>query len=150
MGYNKSVWNLTGMHLTVRNQRRLAGSPSRRASRETPMLTLTTKATRHLIEVRRKRGFDAHAGARFVAKGARVGLTFVRAPGKEDRVVESEQIKVYVAPDIADALDRAIIDAREVDGNTALVMRKRESAKSDRARVLPPQRLSGPPSRGSM
>ena len=101
------------------------------------MLTLTTKATRHLIEVRRKRGFDVHAGARFVGKGARVGLTFVRTPGKGDRVVASEEIKVYVAPDIADALDWAIIDARDEDGHTALVMRRREAATTNRATRAP-------------
>jgi hypothetical protein len=43
-------------------------------------------------------------------------------------VVDANEIKVYVASEIADALDQAIIDARDEDGQTALFMRRRAAA----------------------
>lgn len=92
------------------------------------MLQVTPKATHHLIQVRRERGADPRAGARFVSRGARVGLTFALAPATGDRVVDANEIKVYVASEIADALDQAIIDARDEDGQTALFMRRRAAA----------------------
>jgi len=93
------------------------------------MLQVTPKATRHLIQVRRKRGADPRAGARFVRRGGRVGLTFALAPATGDRVVDAKEIRVYVASEIADALDHAIIDARDdEDGKTALFMRRRAAA----------------------
>lgn len=67
------------------------------------MLQLTSKATRHLIELRRERGVDERAGARFVSKGGRVGLIFASAPEQGDRVLGSAEILVYVPPEIADA-----------------------------------------------
>lgn len=88
------------------------------------MLQLTSKATRHLIELRRERGVDERAGARFVSKGGRVGLIFASAPEQGDRVLGSAEILVYVPPEIADALDHSIIDARSEEGRMALVIRK--------------------------
>jgi Fe-S cluster assembly iron-binding protein IscA len=89
------------------------------------MLQLTKDATRHLIHVRQERGVDEDAGARFVSNGGRVGLTFAQAPSAGDLVVDGEGIRVFVAPDISQALEHSTIDAREVDGKRGLIMRKR-------------------------
>lgn len=98
------------------------------------MLQLTSEAARHLMKVRRERGVDERAGARFVSNGGRVGLTFAPAPMAGDRVVDSEPIRVFVAAEIADALDQTIIDARDEDGRTTLIMRKRTASTSDVAK----------------
>lgn len=98
------------------------------------MLHLTPEATYHLIKTRQERGVDDRAGARFVSKGGRVGLTFALAPGAGDRVVDGEGIKVYVAADIAGVLDESIIDARDENGHTSLIMRKRTAATTDVAK----------------
>jgi Fe-S cluster assembly iron-binding protein IscA len=92
------------------------------------MLRLTPKATNHLITVRKERGVDDQAGARFVSKGGRVGLTFAPAPVDGDRILDAESIKVFVSADLADALDQSTIDASEVDGRMRLVMRRRSLA----------------------
>lgn len=88
------------------------------------MLELTSKAALHLIKLRGERGIDDRAAVRFVSKEGRVGVTFSLNPMDGDRVVEGDEIKVFVAPEIAPALDESIIDARDEDGKTALVMRK--------------------------
>lgn len=89
------------------------------------MLELTANAKRYLANLRRERGVDDGAGARLVSKGGRVGLTFAPAPVAGHRVVDDEVIKIYVPPEIADTLSESIIDVRDDDGMTKLVMRKR-------------------------
>ena len=51
-------------------------------------------------------------------------MAFRLAPMDGDRVVDGELIKVFVAAEIATALDKAVIDVRDEDGQTSLVMRK--------------------------
>jgi Fe-S cluster assembly iron-binding protein IscA len=89
------------------------------------MLTVTSEATRHLIEVRRQRGVGDDAGARFISKGGQVGLTFAATPADGDRVVDGTDIPVFVAADIADVLDESIIDARDENGQMTLILRRR-------------------------
>jgi hypothetical protein len=88
------------------------------------MLRLTPIAVSHLINVRRERGVDQAAGARFVSHGGRVRLTFETAPREGDSVVKAPDIDVFVASDIADALDRSVIDARREENATILVLRR--------------------------
>jgi Fe-S cluster assembly iron-binding protein IscA len=92
------------------------------------VLKLTSSASRHLVKLRKERGVDDRAGVRFVSKEGRVGLTFSLNPVKGDREMDSDAIKVYIAPEIAPALDESIIDARDEDGKTALVLRKQTTA----------------------
>jgi Fe-S cluster assembly iron-binding protein IscA len=93
------------------------------------MLQLTPKAATHLLRVRRERGLDRDSAARFVSNGARVGLTFARAPRPGDRIIERSDIPIYVAPEVADTLATSVIDARVAAGKSVLVLRtKGESA----------------------
>lgn len=94
------------------------------------MLQLTKEATRHLVKARTERGVDDTAGARFVSKDGRLGLTFASAPSPGDVIVEGEGIKVCVASDISATLDMSIIDAREIDGKRALLIRKQPAAEA--------------------
>jgi Fe-S cluster assembly iron-binding protein IscA len=92
------------------------------------MLQLTPEATSHLVRVRRERGLDDQSGARFVSNGARVGLTFAGAPEPGDRVIEQKDIPVYVASEVAEALDTSVIDARVEEGKSILVLRRQKGA----------------------
>jgi Fe-S cluster assembly iron-binding protein IscA len=99
------------------------------------MLQLTTEAARHLISLRRERGVGEDAGARFVGRGGRVGVTFAPGPVAGDHVVEAPSIKVFVAADIAEAMDQSTIDAQDENGITGLVIRKRGAARTKAKRT---------------
>ena len=88
------------------------------------MLQITRLAQQHLLELRVERGFDAKHGARFIANGRTVGLTFAPAPRADDRVVEGADLPIYVASDAIAVLDEATIDAMPEDGKTVLVIRR--------------------------
>jgi Fe-S cluster assembly iron-binding protein IscA len=89
------------------------------------MLHVTPEATRHLLDVRRQRGVDDRAGARFIRRGTRIGLTFAPAPQAKDHVIEGSEINVFVAAEIAETLDQSVIDARTENGQVGLVLRKK-------------------------
>jgi Fe-S cluster assembly iron-binding protein IscA len=100
------------------------------------MLQLTTAATDHLIRVRDERGRSKDSAARFVSKGARVGLTFAAKPGPKDHVIEGAGIAVYLAPEVAEKLENAVIDASVDEGRAILVMRRhRERTKAGSTRA---------------
>jgi Fe-S cluster assembly iron-binding protein IscA len=94
------------------------------------MVQLTEKATRHLVRVRSERGFDAGAGARFVSRGAAVTLTFAKAPEPGDRVATRSEIPIYVAPQVAEKLETAVIDVDDRDGRVGLVLRRKAPRKA--------------------
>jgi hypothetical protein len=100
------------------------------------MIQVTPEAANHLLRLRTERGFEPNSAARFIRNSGRVGLTFAPAPEPGDRVVEGvEGIPVCVAPDVVEALDHSIVDARAEDGKMVLVIRrKREKAAASPAR----------------
>jgi Fe-S cluster assembly iron-binding protein IscA len=64
---------------------------------------------------------------RFFAKsadqsGTELGLDFVAQPADGDQVSEQEDLPVYVAADVAEPLNQAVIDAKAVDGLPQLVI----------------------------
>ena len=98
------------------------------------MLQITPEATRHLLRLREQRGVDQSLGARLVSNGARVGLTFTPGPGPDDRVADGRGIAIYVAPEVAAAMNESIIDAREEGGKTSLVLRQQSRPSSSQGR----------------
>jgi Fe-S cluster assembly iron-binding protein IscA len=88
------------------------------------MLQVTPEATQHLLRVRRERGLDDADSARFVRQTGRIGLTFTRSPEADDQFVDGGEIPIYLAADVAPALEDSVIDARPDDGRTVLVIRK--------------------------
>lgn len=97
------------------------------------MVQLTQAAAEHLVRVRGERGIDKGAGARFVPSGRGVGLTFTAKAKPGDRVVEASEIPVYLAPEVADKLDKTTIDVREKDGKMGLVMRPQAEEAASRS-----------------
>lgn len=51
-------------------------------------------------------------------------MTFAPAPEPDDVLADASGIDLYVAPEVAAVFDESIIDAREEDGRTSLVLRK--------------------------
>ena len=92
------------------------------------MLQITDKAAIHLLYARSERGFDERAGARFVRGSAGVGLTFAPAPEPGDQVLSGSALPIYVAEDVTEALDQAVIDVAAEDGGSRLVLRSQSGA----------------------
>lgn len=86
------------------------------------MVRITSRATAHLVALRRQRGFDDAYGARLARhpETRRVRLSFVRGPQPTDRVVPQEALGVYLDQGLHTALRDATIDAVETDGNVRL------------------------------
>jgi Fe-S cluster assembly iron-binding protein IscA len=97
------------------------------------MVQVTQEATKHLVRVRRERGFDTATGARFVSRGSSVTLTFAPAPQPGDGVAGGKEIPIYVAPQVAEKLDSAVIDIADRDGRVGLVLRHTTKAKPSRS-----------------
>lgn len=91
------------------------------------MLQITLKAQAHLVRVRRERGIDDHQGARFVGNNGKVRLTFASAPQPGDQEIGGNELRIFVAPEVATRLDTAIIDAKQEDSKDVLVMRRGKS-----------------------
>jgi Fe-S cluster assembly iron-binding protein IscA len=93
------------------------------------MVQVTKEAAQHLVRVRGERGFGRNDGARFLKRGAGVGLTFSKKPEPGDRVIETNGVPVFVAADVAQKLDRGVIDVGDKDGKTALYFKRRVASK---------------------
>lgn len=107
------------------------------------MLKLTKAATAHLLRVRAERGFDPSAGARFVRGSAGIGLTFARAPQEGDKVLMGSDFPVYVAEDVAEILDRAVIDETTTeDRGSRLVIRPQLAGETPDPEAPQPRRAS--------
>ena len=86
------------------------------------MVRITSRATAHLLELRRRRGFDDAYGARLSRspETRRVALSFVRGPEPTDRLLPQERLGVYLDQSLHRALRDATIDAVETDGSVRL------------------------------
>lgn len=86
------------------------------------MVRITSRATAHLLQLRRRRGFDDAYAARLARspETRRVALSFVRRPEPTDRVVPQEALGVFIDQGLHRALRDATIDAVESDGQVRL------------------------------
>ena len=60
---------------------------------------------------------------------AGVGLTFAPAPEPGDQVLSGSALPIYVAEDVTEALDQAVIDVAAEDGGSRLVLRSQSSSR---------------------
>lgn len=91
------------------------------------MLQLTGSAVQVVQETRSRQGFPEHYGVRvYLGRGAEAGirLGFAEGPGERDQVAESGGTRIFVAPEIAEPLAAATIDAKETDQGKRLVLRR--------------------------
>jgi Fe-S cluster assembly iron-binding protein IscA len=83
------------------------------------MLQVTRSAASTLAGARAQEGLPDHFGVRiFAGATATPDMTayqfgFVEAPETSDQVTEAEGTPVFVAPEVADSLEDALLDAEE-------------------------------------
>lgn len=91
------------------------------------MLQVSNNAASTLANVRTQQGFPDSVGIRISASpsadtetGVAFQLGFAEAPESGDQVSETDGTKVFVAPEVADALDNAVLDTAEDTGKLIL------------------------------
>lgn len=89
------------------------------------MLQMTTDATKHLRAAGDRRAVGERT-PRFAQRDGQVKLGFASSPEPEDVVVEASGMRIFVAKDTVDRLDKALIDVREVDEKRVLVLRSQD------------------------
>jgi Fe-S cluster assembly iron-binding protein IscA len=93
-----------------------------------PMLTITHQAAVLLEEQRHAADAPDTFGVRLFAAtppgggAARVAVAFVPEAEPGDAVTEQEGVKAFVASDVTEVLNEAILDASPVDGGVELVI----------------------------
>ena len=91
------------------------------------MLRITQPAATLLSQARAESGAPNGAGVRFFAHaaneaGTEIGLDFVPQPAEGDQVSTQEGLPVYVAAEVAEPLNEAVVDAKPVNGAPQLVL----------------------------
>jgi hypothetical protein len=89
------------------------------------MLQLTADATNHLIAAGDRRD-SGERTPRFARQSGQIKLGFASSPEAGDAVVEAAGMQLFIAGDIAETLDAAVVDVQERDGRRVLVLRRQE------------------------
>ena len=91
------------------------------------MFQVSNNAASLLANARTDQGLPEHVGVRISASPSPDGtnavnlqLGFAEAPEPGDQITESEGTRVFVAPELADALDHAMLDTTEDSGKLIL------------------------------
>lgn len=92
------------------------------------MVQITQEATGVVQTMREQRGIPDDYGLRVYSDNTDDGqqairLGFADEPFEGDQVTEAESARVFVAPDLADALADVVIDVDEAGEETRLVLR---------------------------
>jgi Fe-S cluster assembly iron-binding protein IscA len=95
------------------------------------MLELTPTAAASLTSLRSRSGFPDNFGIRIfrsVTSDAQAGVQFdfVEGPQPDDQVGETEATQFYVAPEVAQPLDNAVLDAEDTPEGTQLILKPRD------------------------
>ncbi|MGH9038953.1 MAG: hypothetical protein ACRDZ3_01850 [Acidimicrobiia bacterium] len=84
------------------------------------MLQVTNSAASTLAGARAQQGLPDHFGVRIFANATATSDTkspyqfgFVEEPVADDQVAEVEGTRVFVAPEVAESLDSAVLDTEE-------------------------------------
>jgi Fe-S cluster assembly iron-binding protein IscA len=94
------------------------------------MLQLTSPAAAVLREARAERGVPEHFGLRVQSARSEekerggVRLDFAESPSEGDEVGETEGMRVFVAPELAEPLADQTLDAQETAGGQKLFLRE--------------------------
>ncbi len=91
------------------------------------MLKVTQAAAVQLAEVREAKGLPDTVGIRVFgeprpAGEVEVGLAFAEVPAGDDQVTETDGTRVFVAPEVADALSSSTLDVKETPEGARLVL----------------------------
>jgi hypothetical protein len=86
------------------------------------MPSVTARATRRLIEDRKRRGLPETFAPRLSRREGRLVLDFATQPAAEDKVSNDHGLSLYMAPEVADDPDHAVVDLQKKDGADRLVL----------------------------
>jgi hypothetical protein len=86
------------------------------------MPSVTARATRRLIEDRQRRGLPDTFAPRLSRRDGRLVLDFATKPADEDRVSTNHGLSLFIAPDVSDDPDNAVVDLQRKDGSDRLVL----------------------------
>ena len=89
------------------------------------MLEVTQTAVQHMVETRSQKGIDSEAGARFAPNAHGIGMAYTRSAQPGDSTVDTPQIDIYVAPELAQRFDNGTLDVDVKEGKMSLVFRPR-------------------------
>lgn len=94
------------------------------------MLELTPTAAASLASARTQLGLPDHFGVRIfrsVSTNAHTAfeIDFVEGPKEGDQVGDVEPTPFYVAAEVAQPLENAVLDAKETEEGTELILRQR-------------------------
>lgn len=92
------------------------------------MLQVSQDAARLLDQTRSNQGIPENYGVRVFGQSdpqgrVQVHLAFTEQPEDGDHVIEQSGTEVYVAPEVAEPLEGALIDVEEQAGSSELVIR---------------------------
>jgi Fe-S cluster assembly iron-binding protein IscA len=91
------------------------------------MLRLTNDASAAVADMRTERGLSEEYGLRLYTATSDDGqrairLEFVETPRKGDEVADADNARVFVARELADALDGRVLDVTQDDADPRLVL----------------------------
>lgn len=91
------------------------------------MLKVTQAAAVQLAEVREAKGLPETVGVRLFGEPrsegeVEVGLAFAEVPAGDDQVTETDGTRVFVAPEVADALSSSTLDVRDTPEGARFVL----------------------------
>lgn len=93
------------------------------------MLQISDGAVRLLQETRSEQGVPESYGLRVFGRsdqtgGIQVHLTFTEEPEEGDQVIEQAGTELYLAPEVAEPLDNAVLDVADEEAGPELVLRQ--------------------------
>ena len=95
------------------------------------MLQLTHAAAAELAGTRQAQGLPDTAGIRVYGEPTpqgelALGVTFAEVPAEDDQVSETDGMRLFVAPEVAEPLATAALDVTHTSEGTKLVIAKQE------------------------
>jgi hypothetical protein len=88
------------------------------------MIGITSTAVSHIVKRRDERGASRSSSARLTPSSNGIWLSYGDSPEPGDRKIDTSDIEVYVARDLASRLEGRVIDVRETDNGYAWVVKR--------------------------
>ena len=92
------------------------------------MLQLSSRAASLLDQARESQGIPEHFGVRVYGEpapegGTAIGIAFTETPEQGDEVGEQDGTNLFVAPEVAEPLSAALLDAEESPEGVRLTLK---------------------------
>jgi hypothetical protein len=94
------------------------------------MPAITERATRRLVEARRRRGLPETYTPRLSRRAGKLVLDFATSPAVDDLVSMEGGLTLFVSPAVGKDLDDVVVDVDEKDGAQRLILMRDRSRRS--------------------